>query len=57
MHGQRGTRAGGAVRVVVSHGWPYSFIEMLDVIPHLTEGENPHDVVVPSLPGFGFSDR
>ena len=50
--------------LVVSHGWPGSVAEMLDLIPRLTDpgrfGGDPRDafdVVVPSLPGFGFSDR
>ena len=50
--------------LVISHGWPGSFLEMLKVIPMLTDpaahGGDPKDafdVVVPSLPGYGFSDR
>ncbi len=46
----------GSPPVILSHGWPYSFIEMLPAIPHLTRGPAGCDVVVPSLPGFGFSD-
>ena len=34
------------------HGWPGAFTEFLDVIPRLTDT---FDVVVPSLPGYGFS--
>jgi pimeloyl-ACP methyl ester carboxylesterase len=48
--------------LVVTHGWPGSFIEMERIIPLLTDpaahGGDPDDafhVVVPSLPGFGFS--
>ncbi|MGR4880712.1 epoxide hydrolase family protein [Streptomyces sp. LARHCF249] len=48
--------------LVVTHGWPYSFAEMLPLVPLLTDpvahGGDPgdvFDVVVPSLPGFGFS--
>jgi pimeloyl-ACP methyl ester carboxylesterase len=48
--------------LVLTHGWPGSFIEMERVIPLLTDpgahGGDPADafhVVVPSLPGFGFS--
>lgn len=41
--------------LILTHGWPGSFLEFLDLIPRLTsEG---FDVVVPSLPGYGFSDR
>lgn len=42
------------VPIVLSHGWPYSFIEMLPLARLLQA--NGFDVVVPSLPGFGFSD-
>jgi pimeloyl-ACP methyl ester carboxylesterase len=52
------------VPLIVTHGWPGSFLEMLKIIPLLTDpakhGGDPadsFDVVVPSLPGFGFSDR
>ncbi len=50
--------------LVLTHGWPGSFTEMLAIIPLLTDpaayGFDPadsFDVAVPSLPGFGFSDR
>lgn len=50
--------------LVLTHGWPGSFLEMLSIIPLLTDpasygGDPAHsfDVVVPSLPGFGFSER
>ncbi len=38
--------------VVLSHGWPYTFAEML---PTLEAINGEVDVVVPSLPGFAFS--
>lgn len=48
--------------LLLTHGWPGSFLEYLDLIPRLTDpgshGADPADsftVVVPSLPGFGFS--
>ncbi|PQP26545.1 epoxide hydrolase family protein [Rhodococcus opacus] len=51
-----------ALPLVLTHGWPGSFVEFLDVIGPLTDpaahGGDPadaFDVVVPSLPGFGFS--
>jgi pimeloyl-ACP methyl ester carboxylesterase len=54
--------APGAIPLVMTHGWPSSFLEMLDVLPLLTSpGSTPtdaavtFDVVVPSMPGFGFS--
>ena len=51
-----------AVPLLLTHGWPGSIVEFLDVIPRLTDpeafGGNPEDsfhVVAPSLPGYGFS--
>ncbi|HYI25815.1 MAG TPA: epoxide hydrolase [Thermomicrobiales bacterium] len=41
------------VPVILTHGWPYTFAEMLPLADALI-GEV--DVVVPSLPGFGFSE-
>lgn len=52
------------VPIIITHGWPGCFVEMVKLIPLLTDpaahGGNPEDafdVVVPSLPGYGFSDR
>jgi pimeloyl-ACP methyl ester carboxylesterase len=49
--------------LLLMHGWPSSFAEFLKVIPLMTDpaanGGDPRDsfdVVVPSLPGYGFSD-
>ena len=47
-------KASAAMPLIVTHGWPGSFVEMLKAVPLLSES---FDVVVPSLPGFGFSDR
>lgn len=47
-----------AIPVLVLHGWPSSFVQMLDLIPLLTtpsDGQS-FDVVVPSLVGYGFSE-
>jgi epoxide hydrolase len=51
-----------ALPLVLSHGWPGSVVEFLDVIGPLTDpkahGGDPADafhLVIPSLPGFGFS--
>jgi pimeloyl-ACP methyl ester carboxylesterase len=42
--------------LLISHGWPGSFIEMEKLIPLLTcEGPFSFDLVIPSIPGFGFS--
>lgn len=53
-----------ATPLLITHGWPSSFAEFLDVIPRLTDpvrhGGRPEDafhVVVPSLPGFAFSGK
>ena len=50
---------GDAVPLILTHGWPGSVVEYLDLIRPLTEpgetGGQAFDVVIPSLPGFGFS--
>ncbi len=50
--------------LLLIHGWPDSFYRMSKILPMLTDpasyGGDPadsFDVIVPSLPGFGFSDR
>lgn len=50
--------------LVITHGWPSSFFEMLKIIPLLSDpasyggdAADSFDVVVPSMPGYGFSDR
>lgn len=52
------------IPLLINHGWPSSFLEMLDIIPLLVDpgrfGGDPRDafdVIVPSIPGYGFSDR
>ena len=42
-----------AVPILLLHGWPSSFYQMHKIIPLLTDS---FDVVVASLPGYGFSD-
>jgi pimeloyl-ACP methyl ester carboxylesterase len=44
---------GGGTPVVVTHGWPGSFVELMGLATRLAE--RGFEVVVPSLPGFGFS--
>lgn len=58
---QRG-KGQNAMPLILTHGWPGSFVEMLSLIPLLTDpgahGGDPadaFDVVIPSLPGYGFS--
>jgi len=60
---QRG-RGPNPIPLILTHGWPSTFYELTRVIPLLTDpaahGADPalsFDVVVPSLPGFGFSDH
>ena len=60
---QRG-RGPAPMPLLITHGWPSSFVEMLALIPLLADpgahGGDPgdaFDVIVPSVPGFGFSDR
>ncbi|MDA9860856.1 epoxide hydrolase [Candidatus Pelagibacter sp.] len=50
--------------LLLMHGWPGSVVEFLHIIEKLTHPEkfggnieDAFDVIVPSLPGFGFSDR
>jgi pimeloyl-ACP methyl ester carboxylesterase len=52
-----------ALPLMITHGWPGSVVEMLEVIGPLTDpvahggrAEDAFDVVVPSLPGYGYSD-
>jgi pimeloyl-ACP methyl ester carboxylesterase len=49
-------RAGrpGATPLLLLHGWPDSFLRFLRLVPALADE---FDLVVPSIPGFGFSDR
>jgi pimeloyl-ACP methyl ester carboxylesterase len=53
-----------ALPVVLTHGWPGSVLEFLSVIGPLTDptayggrAEDAFDVVIPSMPGYGFSGR
>jgi len=50
--------------LLLNHGWPGSIVEFLDIIDQLAhpekfggKEEDSFDVVVPSLPGYGFSGR
>ena len=54
----------GALPIIMTHGWPGSVIEFLDVIGPLTDptahggkAEDAFHVIVPSLPGYGWSDK
>lgn len=41
--------------LLLVHGWPDSFYRFHKIIPALTEGEQSFDLIIPSIPGFGFS--
>jgi pimeloyl-ACP methyl ester carboxylesterase len=54
----------GALPLIITHGWPGSVLEMLEVIGPLTDptehggnAEDAFDLVIPSLPGYGFSSQ
>ena len=58
------SRHQNALPVIVTHGWPGSVIEQLKIIGPLTDptahggsAEDAFDVVIPSLPGYGFSGK
>ena len=46
-----------AVPLIITHGWPGSFLEMMKLIPILTRSKIPFDLIIPSIPGFGFSQK
>jgi pimeloyl-ACP methyl ester carboxylesterase len=53
----------GALPLIITHGWPGSVIELLEIVGPLTDptahggrAEDAFDLVLPSLPGYGFSD-
>ena len=60
---ERGTGA-NPLPLLMLHGWPSSFVQMLKILPLLTDpaahggdAADAFDVVAASLPGYGFSDR
>jgi len=64
VHARAVAPAGPVLPLVLSHGWPDSFWRYAKVIPLLTDpgahGADPadaFDVVVPDMPGYGYSDR
>ncbi len=53
-----------ALPIIVTHGWPGSVVEQLKIIEPLTDptahggsAEDAFDVVIPSMPGYGFSGK
>jgi pimeloyl-ACP methyl ester carboxylesterase len=58
------SRHPGALPLIVTHGWPGSILEMLKIIGPLTDptahggkAEDAFDLVIPSMPGYGFSGQ
>lgn len=58
------SRHPNALPLIITHGWPGSVFEQIKLIDPLTDptkyggrAEDAFDVVIPSLPGFGFSEK
>jgi Epoxide hydrolase N terminus len=58
------SRHGGALPLVMTHGWPGSIVELLETIDPLTNptrhggsATDAFDLVLPSIPGYGFSSQ
>lgn len=58
------SKEANALPIIVTHGWPGSIIEQVKIIDPLTnptahggKAEDAFDVVIPSIPGFGFSGK
>jgi pimeloyl-ACP methyl ester carboxylesterase len=56
-------REGNGIPLILTHGWPSAFLELLPLVPLLTDPRAhgidapAFDLVIPSLPGYGFSER
>jgi microsomal epoxide hydrolase len=53
-----------SIPLLISHGWPGSFLEFYEIIDPLTDpksfgldNEISFDLIIPSIPGFAFSDK
>ena len=60
----RRSKQPGAFPLLITHGWPGSFVEFTKIIGPLTDpaahggrAEDAFDLVIPSIPGFAFSDK
>jgi pimeloyl-ACP methyl ester carboxylesterase len=58
------SRHENALPIIVTHGWPGSIVEQLKIVGPLTDptsfgglAEDAFDVVIPSIPGYGFSGK
>jgi pimeloyl-ACP methyl ester carboxylesterase len=60
---QERARRGHGIPLILTHGWPSTFAELLPLVSFLTDPDAhgidgpAFDVVIPSLPGYGFSER
>ena len=56
-------KRGNGIPLILTHGWPSTFAELLPLVPLLTDTDAhgidgpAFDIVIPSLPGYGFSGR
>jgi len=56
-------KRGNGIPLILTHGWPSTFAELLPLVPLLTDPDAhgidgpAFDIVIPSLPGYGFSGR
>jgi pimeloyl-ACP methyl ester carboxylesterase len=56
-------RRGHGIPLILTHGWPSTFAELLPLVPFLTDPDAhgidgpAFDLIIPSLPGYGFSER
>ena len=60
----RRSKQANAFPLIITHGWPGSFVEFTKIIGPLTDpvanggrADEAFDVVIPSIPGFAFSDK
>lgn len=58
------SRHPNALPLLITHGWPGSILEQIKIIAPLTDptahggkAEDAFDVIIPSMPGYGFSER
>ena len=52
-------KGANAKPLLLTHGWPdsfYRYYKVIDLLTNPTDGSQPYDVVIPSLPGFGFTE-
>src|SRR4029077_10748018 len=54
LHVVHHRRPGSRLALVLTHGWPSTFVELLPLVDRLGDR---FDLVIPSLPGYAFSER